>query len=620
MPSISLCLITGNEECHVRRFLDSFGPAFDELCLVRAIANQAHDKTVSIAKDWCEKNAKRFRFAEYRNRGWAPNLPENLDVNPNLPETWKHVDDFAAARNSSWNLASGDWILWADLDDVLAEGSAEKIRECAGGADRYDMFYFTYAIRTSMESNMRERMFKRGISRWIQPMHENCRIIDGEQKARACYEPKVVYVHQPDSAKSRDPERNTRIMEYHMRFVDAFPYEIHREYFYKWQHSKSEADAEKATRWAEIAQVTNVLPQQRQQMLLHQAQIIATESVDQAIEICWAALRLLPWHRDPWAVMAELELQRGNAKRAIYFSELMGKHKRPPVDGMPKNDTLHSWQGLHLHLRCLRAGGEEAQARKIEDAFFQQNGARFSLLHATRGRPEMALKAREYFMLSAACPLGVEHIFAIDEDDTASLEALKNYRHIIVKEPHGCVKAWNAAAAASAGHVLIQLSDDWFPCLEWDDRCWEMLTQGAKAKDGTIETTPLVLAISDNRRNDMLLCCAILNRARYLAQGGEMFSPEYFGVFSDNEFSLRAWHDGVVVDARKIIKFQHNHPFFENKPFEEWDEIHRRQNDAARYVEGDAIFKRRNAAYLPPQACTSHSPSYATQPAEQERE
>jgi hypothetical protein len=609
MASISLCVMTGNEEPHVIRFLDSFAPCFDELCMVRAVANLKHDKTVSLAKEWCERHGKPYRLAEYRNAGWQAGLPEGLDVNPARPETWMHVDDFAAARNMAWDLATCDWQLWADLDDILSPDSAAKIRECAGGGDRYEMFYFTYSIRTSLESNLRERMFKRGISRWVQPIHENCRIVGGEEKVRACYEPKVIYSHEPDSSKHRDPERNTRILEYHMRFIDAFPFEIHREYFYKWQAYKKDEDAANATRWAEIAQQTNCLPDQRQAMLLNQAQIMAVESPEQAIEICWAALRIAPWNREPWGWMAEFELQRGNAKRAIYLSEMMGKQKKRPATGMPMSEQFYSWRGLHLHVRALRAGEQEEQARKVEAEFFKANGSRFSLIHATRGRPEQAIKTRDYFYRSAVCPLGVEHIFAIDEDDAESLEKLKHYRHVIVEKPNGCVKAWNTAADASRGNVLVQLSDDWMPCLEWDERCWQAL---AKAADGKpVGDVPLVLAVSDTHRTDGLLCMAILTRARYDSQYDTldpkkygvpgpvvtepyMFHPDYFGVFSDNEFSLRAWADKCVVDARKTIAFKHCHPLFDGKPAAEWDEIHRRQNAPERYAEGQAIFNRRN--------------------------
>jgi hypothetical protein len=251
-----------------------------------------------------------------------------------------------------------------------------------------------------------------------------------------------------------------------------------------------------------------------------------------------------------------------------------------------------------LRARSLRAAGKEDAALQTENALFEKHGKRISLLHATRGRPAQALACREAFFRAANVPLGVEHIFAIDADDEVSLRELAHFRHVVVKDPRGCVKAWNEAAAASSGHVLVQLSDDWLPCYNWDDLVCEAL--------GDV-TAPKVLAIHDGHRTDALLCMAILTRARYLNQRDKeltvdawkesepyLFSPEYFGVYSDNEFTYRAYRDGVVIDGRKQIIFQHNHPCFEGKQFSEMDATYQRQNAAERYAEGKAIFVRRN--------------------------
>jgi hypothetical protein len=127
---------------------------------------------------------------------------------------------------------------------------------------------------------------------------------------------------------------------------------------------------------------------------------------------------------------------------------------------------------------------------------------------------------------------------------------------------------------------------------------WLMFAEAVQKKGTTVEETPLVLAISDGHRKDGLLCMAILTRARYLAQGF-MFAPEYFGVYSDNEFSVRAYDDGIVLDARHII-LEHRHPIWAGKAFAEWDETHKRQNEDKRYIEGKEIFNRRNPSHAIP--------------------
>lgn len=649
MTKISLCTITGNEATHVERFLDSFGPCFDELVMVRAIGNQTHDRTLSLAKEWCSKHGKAFVGGEYLNGGIK--LPEGTEtpVDDNRPETWKHVSDFGAARNLSWNLATGKWKLWADLDDILQPGSAEIIRTCSE-SEKYDLFYFAYHIPqgATQEKNMRERLHRAGISSWHGPIHENCHPFPN-QKARACFEERVVFSHEPKHDKQRDPERNARIMRFHSRFLWMF-FELFRESYYKWCVSQTETDENEALKWAELADKTELHPEMRAQMYLYLAHLHSKKDHGLALEQAWAAIRIAPMLRDGWAWLAELELMGPSKQRARMFTTFMQSMPKPSgATGIPRSLRWHGENGLLLRTRSLRADGDEEGARKTERTIFAAHGKRFSLLHATRGRPQKAIEARANFMAAALNPLCVEHIFAIDEDDKKSLEALKFYRHVVVKEPRGCVKAWNEAAAASEGNVLVQLSDDWMPCQHWDEFMWLALRDRSDiinqedivakkiTPDDAVGATPLVLAISDGHRKDALLCMAILTRARYEQQvegeseavrmsdeakreasagnglaaailaaaavrkrmGPYIFHPDYFGVFSDNEFTVRAYQDNVIVDAKHII-LEHEHPIFKGVPQEKWDDTHLRQNAPERYAEGKEVFNRRNPAFAIP--------------------
>ncbi len=647
-PTISLCLITGNEEPAVEAFLDSFSGAFDELCLVRAVGNLPHDKTLLLAKAWCIRNGKACVLGEYFNGGESAAPVIGRPVNDEDPTTWPHVSDFAAARNKAWGLATCDWQLWADLDDFLVAGSkehpggAELIRLCAG-ADSHDYFFFKYDLRRQNESNLRERLFRTGISKWVQPIHETVRVepVDGKEW-KALIEDRVVYIHDPKADKQRDPMRNRRIMTWHTRYMKAFAFELHREWYYQWQATRDPVDAENATNWAELAEKTECLPEQRYDLLVNQANIAATTDIDHAMDLCWSAIRINPKNRQAWGDLAEYELRARRAERANTLTGFMQAIPRGPQSGYPQSTLYHGWRGADLRFRALRESGRDKVAETGEAQLFKANGQRISLLHATRGRPKKAIETRNLFFASAFIPLGVEHIFAIDADDAESLAALKGYKHVIVNEPRGCVKAWNAAAAASTGHVLVQLSDDWLPCHDWDILIWEALEKAVNERLGSIPEhlkergekwpkatpeeiqslvggTPLVLAISDNHRTDSLLCMAILTRARYEQQrygfwpGGEsagvlgkyqqteayLFSPEYFGVYSDNEFTVRAYDDGVVVQAKHIL-FDHQHPCYTGKPVEQWDETHRRQNTAERYAEGLEIFRRRNPKHARP--------------------
>ncbi|NBW14815.1 MAG: hypothetical protein EBR82_43130, partial [Caulobacteraceae bacterium] len=184
------------------------------------------------------------------------------------------------------------------------------------------------------------------------------------------------------------------------------------------------------------------------------------------------------------------------------------------------------------------------------------------------------------WMKKAADPASVEWIYAVDDDDPKS-DMLKNWGTI--KGKGGCVAAWNRAAEAARGKIIVQGSDDWDPPLSWDKIITERLG------DLTRES---VLAVSDGHRKDQLLCIAILTRNR-LKKQGYLFAPEYdaaSGIYSDNEFTARAYADKCVIEARDVV-FQHNNPMFTGQPA---DNEFLRHNSTTNYEIGKRIFAERN--------------------------
>lgn len=89
---ISLCMIARDEERNLPACLDSFAGVVDEICV---LDTGSSDSTVQIAR---EKGAR--------------------------VETHPWSDDFATARNAALDMASGDWILVVDADEVLEDPDA----------------------------------------------------------------------------------------------------------------------------------------------------------------------------------------------------------------------------------------------------------------------------------------------------------------------------------------------------------------------------------------------------------------------------------------------------------------------------------------------------------------
>jgi tetratricopeptide (TPR) repeat protein len=243
-PKVALCIICGNESnvtLHpngdaveplaaaanvppIIRCLESARDAFDELCLVRAIGNQAPDGTVELADKWCQANNKEYCFQEYRN-GFAG-------------RDWPHVDDFAAARNLCFKLAEdsheisrSNWesgpyrvtgglrplfLLWLDCDDFLQEIHVRRIREavdiCPGNVNGIRALYSVDGV-TDGAMILRERLIRstpeRPLWRWKNAIHETC-VIEGLKVE--C--PQIVVFHA--NRRERDDrshvERNARIL------------------------------------------------------------------------------------------------------------------------------------------------------------------------------------------------------------------------------------------------------------------------------------------------------------------------------------------------------------------------------------------------------------------------
>mgnify|MGYP002629003448 CR=1 FL=1 len=95
--TLSLCMITKNEEQFLADCLNSVKNIVDEIILVDTGSS---DKTVEIAKSFEAK----IHFFEW-------------------------CDDFAAARNESLKYATKEWILILDADEIISKSDGLKIKE-----------------------------------------------------------------------------------------------------------------------------------------------------------------------------------------------------------------------------------------------------------------------------------------------------------------------------------------------------------------------------------------------------------------------------------------------------------------------------------------------------------
>jgi glycosyltransferase involved in cell wall biosynthesis len=561
---VSLCVICGNESACIERLLSSFETAFDELSLVRAIGNRKPDDTVEKAKAWCGINGKAFLFSEYRNIYTASN--------------WDHIDDFAAARNKAFEQATGDWLVWADCDDVYEHHNADLKATLASKPDEIVMVRCIYDVRGTGKALYRERAIRRETfhagRKWHHAVHENLLILPGDKHEDIA---RPVWVHAPLEIKRENRHRNLRILSHQVRDAATQIYYVHQEHYC----NQNKAGAIK---FGELAVSFDTLPASfRYEAHLNLARLAAKPS--EAMDHCLKAHAIFPWCREALGSMILVEFERNDATRARWWAEQMLALREPLAGDRPwtHEQKWYEWLGYDLAARAFRLDRNKARADVLQAQFYAGKRPVISLLHATRGRSSKAVGARQLWYDRAADPTRIEHIFAVDADDKTSLDMARQFIHV-VSTRKSCVAAWNQAARACSGDILVQVSDDWVPPANWDSGILEI----AEGRDPIKEE--FVIAPSDGSRKDDLLCMAILSRARYEKQG-HLFFDGYESVFSDNEFTHRAHKDGIVIDAREKLRFEHLHPAFGKAPM---DATYAHNNTPERYKAGEALFKERN--------------------------
>ncbi len=175
MSTLSVCLIVKNEEKVIKRCLDIVKQIADEIIVVDTGSS---DNTKEIAKKYTDKV---YEF--------------------------KWCDDFSFARNYSFSLASCDYIMWIDADDIIPNKSIQIINNLKEkmNADTYMLRYDLSVVnRKSQFSFWRERIVRNNNNaKWNGAVHE-------------CITPfgKIEYINANiihSKIEHRNPKRNLMI-------------------------------------------------------------------------------------------------------------------------------------------------------------------------------------------------------------------------------------------------------------------------------------------------------------------------------------------------------------------------------------------------------------------------
>ena len=146
MPDLSVCIIAKDEEDVIGRLLQCVAKFADETVVVDT---GSRDSTKAVAESFGAKIAD-----------------------------FEWTDNFSAARDFCFSLASCDYVMWLDCDDVIDDGNAARLIALKPRLSDADIWYMKYATAFDKYGDptfeyWRERVFRRSLGPcWTDPVHE----------------------------------------------------------------------------------------------------------------------------------------------------------------------------------------------------------------------------------------------------------------------------------------------------------------------------------------------------------------------------------------------------------------------------------------------------------------
>lgn len=189
---ISLAMIVRDEEKHIAECLDSAIPFVDAVVVVDTGST---DRTIEILTQYKRKH-----------------LDSTLSAFTIAQREW--TDDFAKARNQSFELCVGDFILWLDADDRL-RGDPEQLRKELEHLDKDDMGFlalYHYAINAhgGSELDVLRQSVVRNVPemKWQYPIHE---VLPFSERCKLTESMTIDHVRDLDDV-TKDNRRNIEIL------------------------------------------------------------------------------------------------------------------------------------------------------------------------------------------------------------------------------------------------------------------------------------------------------------------------------------------------------------------------------------------------------------------------
>ena len=214
-----------------------------------------------------------------------------------------------------------------------------------------------------------------------------------------------------------------------------------------------------------------------------------------------------------------------------------------------------------------------------------------SLLHATV-RPEQWKTTCLDWYKNCDDLQQVQYVLVSEEGILNSEKAMEipfpRYDALANQNNKSAVGAWNYAAEKSYGDILFILADDFFSFPHWDTKVREVFADKVNEE--------AVVWINTGCKYDEEFMTHHLLTRKYYQRYGYILFPEYTSQYSDREFHDVAMRDGVVIDAREILMFNHRQ-WTRGKEGIHRDEINEKQEADCEWSK--ALYEKRKSENFP---------------------
>lgn len=287
-PTLALAMIVKNEAENLPKLFESFQGCFDEVHLTDTGST---DNTVEVAK---------ALGAQVHHFEWC--------------------DDFAKARNSSFEPIKTDYVMWLDGDDVLEnkENFIQWKQTVMGTADYHvATYHYTTDPVTgkSVCSFARERVFRRDRQfKWQYFLHEGILPKSSVAPVRISYAPTWSVRHQrTEKDLAQDKSRNLRIFNKHINGLDA-----RMRYYYGKELFETGKPVEAIHELMRAASDPILEPHDRTLALQYSAfSYMACNQFERVVDVCHSGLQLNPQRGEFYASLGDAYLKMNRFSDAL---------------------------------------------------------------------------------------------------------------------------------------------------------------------------------------------------------------------------------------------------------------------------------------------------------------